>query len=958
MTLKVPEVEGTVQSNKVPVSASLTANGLTNGALKLKPKLNGSSEPFLPNTAGASLSSSSSPIESTIPIPVLDPDACELPLADHLLRRSELTFEQYPPSKAELFERHLQLRMTQVGLMEVFEGAEGAEQGWLDVFAWVADKRGAAATADGASGASQPRQSLDGLRRSIDRLSADPAGIEKTTSPTYPGLPNSSSETGPRQSLTVPPPIPIMISPATPDAEKMDVPPPPVPTADSMLEREKEDKKERDVRKERKASSGLHPKSKRSSSIERDRGDTSKSKKVGQMLKNRVDKGRAGITAVSRKIGHGVVKNGPLRRSSSTPDFAVVFQQTSYQASSIHSRRRLSSIIHSQDRTPNDSPPPPPPPPPPSVPPSTNEQDFKFRNKRSSRENRLLSDLWLMSAATFRRLGKIEQAKGSIQEAEVKDENNPNVWVQLGLYYVALGHYRHAIDTFQKALFISSEEVSATVHLSRLYLDPDISAQLRIPPNATTSSSASSVKSNSDDFSSYPDVDLAAGILAHLTKGRAWDVPEAWYFLAKAYGLQGRKAEERETLKLALELSEKRAVRDIGLALGWLNTARPLLSSRTHYWWQDPFMMIAGSSIFILVGAALLSAAQQPSISVQVLAPASGMITGLSIINITVRITNTGPTHLTILNDPISPLTTFPTNIFTLINQNNGRQAQFVGVAVKYAPDIAILNGGFTSLEPGDSVEAGHNLANAYDFSASGPGTYSVDISPTFLALDALNQTFSLTASVFSSVLSLTNTLGHDLQTPVVRSALSSDTTLAKKRHFVKRASYIACSPLHRIYIQQAVAAAQKYASEAYSYTSEHHDMATESPRYLTWFGAYDAERYDTVFTHFTNINADDFSSFTYYCDCLDPTAYAYVSPDKYGEIHLCDAFWLAPVTGKDSKAGTLIHEASHFTRNGGTEDEAYGTDACQTLAANNPDMAVRNADSHEYFVENPTGLA
>jgi hypothetical protein len=43
----------------------------------------------------------------------------------------------------------------------------------------------------------------------------------------------------------------------------------------------------------------------------------------------------------------------------------------------------------------------------------------------------MLSDLWLMSAATFRRLGKIEQAKGAIQEAEVRDEGNPNVWVQV-----------------------------------------------------------------------------------------------------------------------------------------------------------------------------------------------------------------------------------------------------------------------------------------------------------------------------------------------------------------------------------------------------------------------------------------------------------------------------------------------------------------------------------------------
>jgi len=72
----------------------------------------------------------------------------------------------------------------------------------------------------------------------------------------------------------------------------------------------------------------------------------------------------------------------------------------------------------------------PPPPPPPVLPPSSLQFSSKWNN-RAVRENRLLSDLWLMSAATFRRLGKIEQAKGAIQEAEVKDEGNPAVWVQV-----------------------------------------------------------------------------------------------------------------------------------------------------------------------------------------------------------------------------------------------------------------------------------------------------------------------------------------------------------------------------------------------------------------------------------------------------------------------------------------------------------------------------------------------
>lgn len=121
---------------------------------------------------------------------------------------------------------------------------------------------------------------------------------------------------------------------------------------------------------------------------------------------------------------------------------------------------------------------------------------------------------------------------------------------QLGLYYTALGHHRDAIDAFQKALFIVPDDVSATVHLCRLYLTPSKQKEAAIQ-----------IDSNN--------IDLAAGMLSHSVKGPAWDIPEAWYFLAKAHGLQGRKDKEREALTTALALSERRTVRDIGLAIGW-----------------------------------------------------------------------------------------------------------------------------------------------------------------------------------------------------------------------------------------------------------------------------------------------------------------------------------------------------------------------------------------------------
>lgn len=36
-----------------------------------------------------------------------------------------------------------------------------------------------------------------------------------------------------------------------------------------------------------------------------------------------------------------------------------------------------------------------------------------------------------MSAATFRRLEKMDQTRGAIQEAETLDEGNEGVWVQV-----------------------------------------------------------------------------------------------------------------------------------------------------------------------------------------------------------------------------------------------------------------------------------------------------------------------------------------------------------------------------------------------------------------------------------------------------------------------------------------------------------------------------------------------
>src|ERR1700722_1046855 len=58
--------------------------------------------------------------------------------------------------------------------------------------------------------------------------------------------------------------------------------------------------------------------------------DASKSKKVQQMLKNRVHKGHARISTISKKIGHGVARTGSLRRSNSAPGQFELISMSEY----------------------------------------------------------------------------------------------------------------------------------------------------------------------------------------------------------------------------------------------------------------------------------------------------------------------------------------------------------------------------------------------------------------------------------------------------------------------------------------------------------------------------------------------------------------------------------------------------------------------------------------------------
>jgi peptidyl-Lys metalloendopeptidase len=161
--------------------------------------------------------------------------------------------------------------------------------------------------------------------------------------------------------------------------------------------------------------------------------------------------------------------------------------------------------------------------------------------------------------------------------------------------------------------------------------------------------------------------------------------------------------------------------------------------------------------------------------------------------------------------------------------------------------------------------------------------------------------------------------------------------------------SFSRCSNAQQETIAGAAQAAQAMAQDADVYL-QRKDLGR---RYSGWFGPIDPARSTTVVRHFQAIK-EAFASKPVTVDCgCNESYYAYVYPNQPYKIYVCKAFWSAPLTGTDSKGGTLVHEMSHFTVVAGTDDLAYGQSAASQLAASDPDKAINNADSHEYFGEN-----
>ncbi|KAK7037540.1 hypothetical protein VNI00_011032 [Paramarasmius palmivorus] len=354
-------------------------------------------------------------------------------------------------------------------------------------------------------------------------------------------------------------------------------------------------------------------------------------------------------------------------------------------------------------------------------------------------------------------------------------------------------------------------------------------------------------------------------------------------------------------------------------------------------------MKFSASVRFALVGLCMsaITVSASRSLSLSVTGPES--VDGVDNLKVVASLQNTGDETLKILKDPRGVLSTLPTETFG-ITDVQGVTPGFTGIKVKFVPEYAATQeDSFTILEPGQSIQVEHDLSAAYNFTLPGEGFYDIHADNLFQIIDpATNELSDLRATQETSFQA--NIKG---KLAVARREVPS-TGLAK------RATYRSCSSTQQSQLAAAATAAANYANSASSYLNS---LSSGSTRYTTWFGTYATSRKNTVASNFNAIKGYSFSGETYDCSCTS-SAYAYVYPDSYGVIYLCRSFWNAPVTGTDSRGGTLIHEASHFTRIAGTDDIVYGQSGARSLASSNPSQAIRNADSHEYFAENNPALS
>lgn len=301
-------------------------------------------------------------------------------------------------------------------------------------------------------------------------------------------------------------------------------------------------------------------------------------------------------------------------------------------------------------------------------------------------------------------------------------------------------------------------------------------------------------------------------------------------------------------------------------------------------------------------------------------------------------------------------------HIFSI--KRDGEEVAFFGPHFKrHAP----TDKDFIKLKAGETLTKSFELTGLYDFSQ--PGNYEVSYAVQSLDLfgrhtlkpidntSAIKSDMTQTSSLSSQSVSIwfegigNKASGKHIDVNAAKGGTSGSEDCIGGTCFTGR-----CDNGQKNDILSALNAADQIANDSVSYLNSH-SASSAGARYNTWFGANNSTRYNTVSANFDAINdAIDNKPLTFDCSCKK-TYFAYVYPTQPYKVYLCRAFWSANELGTDSRAGTIIHELSHFNAVAGTDDIVYGQSGAKNLAISNPAQAIQNADSHEYFAENTPNL-
>jgi len=278
--------------------------------------------------------------------------------------------------------------------------------------------------------------------------------------------------------------------------------------------------------------------------------------------------------------------------------------------------------------------------------------------------------------------------------------------------------------------------------------------------------------------------------------------------------------------------------------------------------------------------------------------------------------------------------------LFTITGED-GRRVNYTGPLIKRAApraqDMVVLEAGATR-----SFKA--ELTGAYEL---GNGRYTIEYASRGQHGDAVELASAAPLYLWTE--------GRSAAAAPAATSVLEDHAAAVRVGAATISYTGSCTSSQKSSLASAVTAATNYATASANYLA---GSGSGTQRYVKWFGSYTSSRWATARTHYNNeVSAFTTQPLTLDCSCTDSGTYAYVYPNSPYKIYLCGAFWSAPMTGTDSKGGTLVHEMSHFTVIASTDDWAYGQTAAANLAKTNPTKALDNADSHEYFAENNPAL-